>query len=63
MEKFLEPYGDRRQEIVLIGIELDRPRLEALLNAALLTDEELYLGPEVWKNYNDPFPSTYEMAR
>lgn len=63
LEKFVEPYGDRRQEIVLIGVGLDRPKLELMLNSALLTDEEFAAGPEVWKDYNDPFPSTHEMAR
>lgn len=63
LEKFVEPYGDRRQEIVLIGVGLDRPRLEALLSEALLTDEEFEAGPEVWKRYTDPFPSAHEMAR
>ncbi len=63
LEKFVEPYGDRRQEIVLIGVGLDRPKLEALLSEALLTDEEFEAGPEVWKHYTDPFPSAHEMAR
>lgn len=63
LEKFVEPYGDRRQEIVLIGVGLDRPKLEALLSEALLTDEEFEAGPEVWKHYKDPFPSAHEMAR
>jgi hypothetical protein len=34
-----------------------------MLNSALLTDEEFAAGPEVWNDYNDPFPSTHEMAR
>jgi len=54
--KVWEPeYGDRRQEIVFIGIEMDRKAMEAQLNAALLTDEEMAGGPEAWKNLPDPF--------
>ncbi|KAF5006934.1 hypothetical protein FDECE_6710 [Fusarium decemcellulare] len=34
-------WGDRRQEIVFIGENLDRKRLEALLDECLLTDDEL----------------------
>ncbi|MDF3886216.1 zinc metallochaperone GTPase ZigA [Cupriavidus basilensis] len=51
------PYGDRRQELVLIGQDLDRPALEALLDACLLTDAEMADGPDAWAQYPDPFPS------
>lgn len=44
-----EPHGDRRQELVLVGKGLDRAALEARLDACLLTDEEMALGPEGWK--------------
>ena len=54
--KVWEPeYGDRRQEIVFIGIEMDRETMEAQLNAALLTEEEMAGRPEAWKNLPDPF--------
>ena len=49
------PYGDRRQEIVFIGVQLDRPELERRLNDALLTEEEMAAGPESWRHWNDPF--------
>jgi G3E family GTPase len=51
-----EPWGDRRQEIVLIGQGLDRRALEAMLDKALLTDGEYREGVEAWKNFPDPFP-------
>lgn len=51
-----EPYGDRRQELVLIGINMDEAGLRAALNRSLLTDEELAAGPKHWKKLHDPFP-------
>ncbi|MEM9185655.1 MAG: GTP-binding protein [Planctomycetota bacterium] len=55
--EFREPYGDRRQEIVFIGIDMDRPVIESLLEDCLLTDEELEQGPEAWAGYEDPLPA------
>ena len=49
--------GDCRQEIVLIGSEMDRESLTAMLDAALLTDDELALEKEEWTaRFTDPFP-------
>lgn len=58
--KVWEPeYGDRRQEIVFIGMEIDRAGMEAQLNAALLNDEEMAGGSEAWKNLPDPFAEMF----
>jgi G3E family GTPase len=52
---WLEPYGDRMQELVFIGVEMERGEIEASLNACLLTDEEMALGPAGWAQWSDPF--------
>lgn len=51
-----EPWGDRRQELVFIGVNVDEASLRARLNTALLTDEELAEGPQARKGFDDPFP-------
>ncbi len=51
------PFGDRRQELVLIGRNLDRAQLKARLDACLLNDSELVIGSVGWRQLNDPFPS------
>lgn len=52
---WVEPYGDRMQEIVFIGIDMDRATIEHDLNQCLLTDGELKGGPKHWKRFQDPF--------
>lgn len=48
-------YGDCRQELVFIGQNIDFARLEAELDACLLTDAEMALGEEGWRALADPF--------
>ena len=57
-----DPYGDQRQEIVLIGCEMDQEVLTAMLDGALLTDEEFAEGQEAWSYLPDPFPAWGEEA-
>ncbi|WP_454792465.1 GTP-binding protein [Mycolicibacterium lutetiense] len=45
------------QEIVFIGIKLDRDKVRRLLDGALLTDAELAEGQRAWVGYPDPLPA------
>ena len=45
------------QEIVFIGVKLDRERVQELLTGALLTDMELSAGEEAWVRFDDPLPA------
>lgn len=47
--------GDARQEIVLIGMEMDESNLIDKFNNCLLNDDEMAQGPEEWKLMNNPF--------
>ncbi|MBV6703223.1 cobalamin biosynthesis protein CobW [Kitasatospora aureofaciens] len=50
-----DPYfGERRSELVFVGAGLDRDRLCATLDAALLDDGELAAGPDGWRHLTDP---------
>jgi G3E family GTPase len=51
-----EPYGDRRQEVVFIGMNMNQDTIIKKLNDALLTDAELKQGTVAWAKYSDPFP-------
>jgi G3E family GTPase len=54
-----ENHGDRQQEIVIIGQELDRDAVTNALDACLLDDKEMALGEESWSHMSvdagDPF--------
>ena len=56
LDRWLAPYGDRRQELVFIGMDMDEAGLRADLDACLLSDAELAGGPERWSRLPDPFP-------
>jgi G3E family GTPase len=49
--------GDRRQELALIGKELDEAHWRGAFDACLLTDQEWSQGAEAWVAFSDPFPS------
>ena len=49
--------GDARQELVLIGIDMDEVVLRRRLHACLLNDVEMAAGPQAWGDYPDSFPA------
>ena len=56
LQKLWHPqYGDRRQEVVVIGIGMDEAALREGFAAALMTEEELR-DPSTWGGLEHPFP-------
>lgn len=53
--EFTGEWGDRRQELVIIGIDLEQEPITQALNDCLLTEAEMALGEAVWQNWDDPF--------
>ena len=49
-------FGDRTQELVVIGRHMDRISLTSMLDECLLTDEEWRQGLAAWSRAEDPFP-------
>ncbi len=47
-EKWVEGVGDARQELVLIGMDMDEAAMRARFDACLLSDEEMAQGPKTW---------------
>jgi len=43
------PYGDRCQELVFIGKDLNHEVIQSLLDKCLLQDEEMEMGPRQWQ--------------
>lgn len=52
-----EKFGDRRSQLVFIGLGLDKAKMKTWLTQALITEEETAAmgGMNAWKNLNDPF--------
>ena len=59
-----DPYGDRRQEIVLIGYAdtMDEDFLRECFDGCLLTAEEMAKGERAWLDFDDPFPEWMTQA-
>ena len=61
-EKWVEPFGDMRQELVFIGQGLDQEHITQLLDNCLLSDADLLLGKDHWAKLPDPFPDWGEAS-
>ena len=48
---------DPGQEIVFIGVRLEKGRVHTLLTSAFLNDAEMADGPAEWLSYPDPLPA------
>ena len=46
---WVAPWGDRRQELVFIGQNLNHKFIQALLDECLLSDDEFAMGVDYWK--------------
>jgi G3E family GTPase len=56
-ETWQEPFGDRRQELILVGAPAALAQLTPQLDSCLLIDEEYALPPNEWLAFPDPFPA------
>ncbi|MEM1312580.1 MAG: zinc metallochaperone GTPase ZigA [Patescibacteria group bacterium] len=49
-------YGDRKQEFVFIGTNMNKDKILADIKSCLLTQVELEKGILNWRDFTDPFP-------
>lgn len=56
MNSWDDIWGDCTNEIVIIGLQLEKDKIEALLDNCLLTDAEMAMD---WESFADPLPETY----
>ncbi len=56
-KNWVDGVGDARQELVVIGMDMDEAVLRARFDACLLTDQEMAQGPHVWQTWKNPFPN------
>lgn len=54
-ENWDEQVGDRRQELVIIGQNLNTESIQNELDQCLLTTDELKAGEAAWEQFQDPF--------
>lgn len=52
-------WGDREQQLVVLLHDAEPADVVAALDAALLTDEEIALGEDAWRGFDDPFGTAH----
>ncbi|MCH5586375.1 GTP-binding protein [Shimazuella sp. AN120528] len=57
LKRWNEPYGDRMNELVLIGVDMEKEQIVEELDELLLTDEEM---KQEWHTFPDPLPKENE---
>jgi G3E family GTPase len=57
LERWDAVYGDRMNELVMIGIDMNQTEIEKTLDDCLLTEEELKIE---WSTFKDPLPPFVE---
>ena len=60
--RWKEPYGDRLNEVVFIGHNMDKALIEAAWKACHLTYTETRKGMKGWRELPDPFPGWKAVA-
>ncbi|QSB13211.1 GTP-binding protein [Natronosporangium hydrolyticum] len=53
-------YGDRSSLLAFIGLDLDPAALHSTLESCLVTDDELALGEQAWRDFPDPFAGCFD---
>jgi G3E family GTPase len=61
MKEWQEPFGDRRHQLVFIGVDMNREKIEQMLNECLMTEDEIAMGEDSWKKIQNPFPNWAEL--
>lgn len=56
MTDWMAPFGDRRQEIAFIGLNMSEAEVRTRLEKALLTPGEMEGAPDSWSAFEDPLP-------
>ena len=55
-KKWIEPFGDMRQELMFIGQNLRQEEMVKALDYCLLEESEVLKGKQYWYSLPDPFP-------